>query len=184
MIFQSSLHSLPSRKWLSLYWQQCYYIFILLLAAAAETEPRALTSRVMSHSRNVCCYNCAYFLIQLFNDSVSIETILSDNGTFNEYGAIGAMRIDRWNQTTWRKPAPLQLCSPQIPYDLTRDKTQAIMMGSQQLLAWAMVWLYIFYRCCYCLFHSIAMKRILYDSELFTWKIHLKLHFETCLLVS
>jgi hypothetical protein len=71
---------------------------MLLLAAAAETEPSALTSRVvMSHSRNVSCYNCAYFLSQLFNDPVSIETILSDNGMFNEYGAIGAMIIGRKN---------------------------------------------------------------------------------------
>jgi hypothetical protein len=91
---------------------------------------------------------------------------LSDNGMFNEYGAIGAMIIGRKNWSTSRKPAPLQLRSPQIPHDLTWDKTQAIMVGSQELLAWAMVWLYIFYRYCYCLIHSIAMKRIHYDSEL------------------
>jgi hypothetical protein len=46
---------------------------------------------------------------------------LSDNGMINAYGAIGAMRIGMGNQSTWKKPAPLQLCSPQIPHDLTED---------------------------------------------------------------
>jgi hypothetical protein len=35
------------------------------------------------------------FLSQLFNDLVSIETILCDNGMFNEYGATGAIKIGR-----------------------------------------------------------------------------------------
>jgi glucokinase len=40
------------------------------------------------------------FLSQLFNDPVSTETILSDNGMINAYGAIGAMRIGMGNQST------------------------------------------------------------------------------------
>jgi hypothetical protein len=35
------------------------------------------------------------FLSQLFNDLVSIETILSDSEMFNEYGATSAMKIGR-----------------------------------------------------------------------------------------
>jgi hypothetical protein len=36
----------------------------------------------------------------------------------NEYGAVGGMGIGKENQSTWRKPAPVPLCPPQIPRDL------------------------------------------------------------------
>jgi hypothetical protein len=52
-------------------------------------------------------------------------------------GAISGMKIGRGN-CTWRKPAPVPLCSPQIPHDLTQAQTQATMVGSQWLTAWAM----------------------------------------------
>jgi hypothetical protein len=32
----------------------------------------------------------------------------------NEREAVGGMRIDRGNRSTWRKPAPISLCPPQI----------------------------------------------------------------------
>jgi hypothetical protein len=35
-------------------------------------------------------------------------------------GAVGRMRIDRGNRSTRRKPAPVPLCSPQIPHDPSR----------------------------------------------------------------
>jgi hypothetical protein len=54
------------------------------------------------------------------------------------YGAVGGMRIGRGNRITRRKPAPVPLCSPQIPHDLTWDRTQAAAVGSQRLTAWAM----------------------------------------------
>jgi hypothetical protein len=38
-------------------------------------------------------------------------------------GAIGRMQIDRGNRSTRRKPAPVPLCLPQIPHDLTRART-------------------------------------------------------------
>jgi hypothetical protein len=41
-----------------------------------------------------------------------------DNRTINEYGAIGGMRTDRGNRSTWKKPSPVTLCPPQIPHDL------------------------------------------------------------------
>jgi hypothetical protein len=31
-------------------------------------------------------------------------------------GEIGGMMIGRGNQSTWRKPAPVPLCSPQAPH--------------------------------------------------------------------
>jgi hypothetical protein len=52
---------------------------------------------------------------------------------------------DRWwwlwsrgNRSTRRKPAPVPLCPPQIPHDLTGDRTRAAAVGSQRLTAWAM----------------------------------------------
>jgi hypothetical protein len=52
----------------------------------------------------------------------------------DEYGAFGGMRIGRGNRSTWRKPAPVPL---QIPHDLTWDRTQAAVVGSRRLTAWA-----------------------------------------------
>jgi hypothetical protein len=45
-----------------------------------------------------------------------------------ERGAVGEMRTDRGNQ---RKPALLQVCIPQILYNLTSDQTQASAVGNQ-----------------------------------------------------
>jgi hypothetical protein len=36
-----------------------------------------------------------------------------------------------------RKPAPVQLCPPQIPYALTREWTRAASVGSRRLTSWA-----------------------------------------------
>jgi hypothetical protein len=38
--------------------------------------------------------------------------------------AIGGMKIDRGNRSTWRKPAPVPLRAPEIPYDLTGARTR------------------------------------------------------------
>jgi hypothetical protein len=43
----------------------------------------------------------------------------------DDCGAIGGMRNGRRNRSTGRKPAPVPLCPPQIPHDLTRDRTWA-----------------------------------------------------------
>jgi hypothetical protein len=53
-------------------------------------------------------------------------------------GAIGGMRIGRGNWSTRREPAPVPLCPPQIPDDLTRARNQAAAVRSQRLTAWAM----------------------------------------------
>jgi hypothetical protein len=47
----------------------------------------------------------------------------------DECGAIGGMRIGRGNRNTRRKPAPVQLCPPQIPLNQTRDRTRAAAVG-------------------------------------------------------
>jgi hypothetical protein len=41
----------------------------------------------------------------------------------DEHAPIGGM-IKR-NESTRRKPAPVPLCSPQVPHDLTQVRTQA-----------------------------------------------------------
>jgi hypothetical protein len=39
------------------------------------------------------------------------------------------------NRSTQRKSAPVPLCPPQIPHDMTRVRTRAAAVGSQQLTA-------------------------------------------------
>jgi hypothetical protein len=52
------------------------------------------------------------------------------------YGAVGGMRIGGGNRSTRRKPAPVPLCPPQIPHDLTWDRTRAAVVVSRRLTAW------------------------------------------------
>jgi hypothetical protein len=53
----------------------------------------------------------------------------------DDYGAVGEMRIGRENRSTRRKPAPVSLCPPQIPHDLTWDRTRVAAVESQRLTA-------------------------------------------------
>jgi hypothetical protein len=50
---------------------------------------------------------------------------------------VGGMRIGRGNRSTRRKPAPVPLCPPQIPHDLTWDRTRAAAVGCRRLTVWA-----------------------------------------------
>jgi hypothetical protein len=47
----------------------------------------------------------------------------------DECGAVGGMS-GRRNRSTRRKPAPLLLCPPQIPHDLTWAQTRATGVGA------------------------------------------------------
>jgi hypothetical protein len=53
----------------------------------------------------------------------------------NKCGAVGGMRIGRGNLTARRKPAPVPLCPPQIPYELIWDRTRTAAVGSRRLTA-------------------------------------------------
>jgi hypothetical protein len=53
----------------------------------------------------------------------------------DERGAIDGMRIGKGNRSTLRKPAPMLLCPPQIPHDLTWARTRAAAVGSRRLTA-------------------------------------------------
>jgi hypothetical protein len=50
----------------------------------------------------------------------------------NECETVGGMRIGRENSSIRRKPAPVPLCSPQIPHDLTWDRTRTAAVGSRR----------------------------------------------------
>jgi hypothetical protein len=52
----------------------------------------------------------------------------------DECAAVGGMRIGKQNLNNGRKPAPVPLCPPQIPHDLTWVRTQAAAAGSRRLL--------------------------------------------------
>jgi hypothetical protein len=56
---------------------------------------------------------------------------MTDDG---DCGTIGGIKIGRGNRSTRRKPAPLPLCPPQIPHDLTRARARATAMGSLHML--------------------------------------------------
>jgi hypothetical protein len=53
----------------------------------------------------------------------------------DDYETVGGMRIGRGNRSTRRKPAPVPHCPPQIPHDLTWDRTRAAAVGSRRLTA-------------------------------------------------
>jgi hypothetical protein len=80
-----------------------------------------------------------------------------------DFGAIGGMRISRGNRSIRKKPVPVPLCPPQIPYDLTRVRTRDSAVGSRRLTAWAMAWPCPFRK----MWHSALNRRRLLSSEFF-----------------
>jgi hypothetical protein len=46
---------------------------------------------------------------------------------------VGGMRVGRGNRSKRRKPASVSLRPPQIPHDLTWDRTLAAAVGSRRL---------------------------------------------------
>jgi hypothetical protein len=58
-----------------------------------------------------------------------------NNNGDDEYGSVDGMRIDKGNQSTQRKPAPVPLFPPQIPHGVTWDHTQTSTVGNQQVTA-------------------------------------------------
>jgi hypothetical protein len=101
----------------------------------------------MMHIRNNDDYLGYYFIIFLFR-SVGLDWVhlirqlliglLYQPGTIDEYGAFGGMSIGRGNRSTQRKPVTISLCPPQIPQDLTWDRTRAAYDGNYRPAAWAM----------------------------------------------
>jgi hypothetical protein len=55
----------------------------------------------------------------------------------DEYETVGGNRTGRANRSTQTKPAPLPLCTPQIPRDLTWEWTWTVAVGNRWLTAMA-----------------------------------------------
>jgi hypothetical protein len=55
-----------------------------------------------------------------------------------ECGALGGMRIDRWNRNTRRKLTLVPFCPSQMSHYLTWARTRAAKVESRRLTAWAM----------------------------------------------
>jgi hypothetical protein len=75
--------------------------------------------------------------LSLLGTSATVGLLYQPRMIDDDYGAVGGMTIGRVNRSTRRKPAPVPLCLPQIPHDLTWDRTRAAAVGSQQLTAMA-----------------------------------------------
>jgi hypothetical protein len=63
--------------------------------------------------------------------------LLYQSGMIDDDGcrAVGGMEIGRGTGSTRRKLAPVPLCSPQIPHELTWSRTWAAEVGSRRLTA-------------------------------------------------
>jgi hypothetical protein len=55
----------------------------------------------------------------------------------DECGAVGGVKIGRANRSIRRKPAPVPLCPPKIPHDLTWAGIRVAAVGNRRLTAWA-----------------------------------------------
>jgi hypothetical protein len=56
--------------------------------------------------------------------------MIDDGDDDYDCGAIGGMRTGSGNRSTRRKPAPVPLCPPKIPHDLTLARTRAAAVES------------------------------------------------------
>jgi hypothetical protein len=92
----------------------CYFEFFCTFLGWGETEPTWYIRRPLS---------------DLFYQPRMIDD--------DECGAVGGIRIGRGNRNTRREPAPVPLCPPQIPHDLTWVQAQAAVVWSRRLIAWA-----------------------------------------------
>jgi hypothetical protein len=63
---------------------------------------------------------------------LSVSKVYSiDDRMINVYGAAVGIIMGRGDLSIQRKPAPVPLCPPQVPHDLTWDHTRATTVGSQ-----------------------------------------------------
>jgi hypothetical protein len=76
--------------------------------------------------------------VHLVYRSLLIDLLHQPRMIDDECEAVGGMRIGKGNRSTRRKPAPMPLCSPQIPHDPTYARTWTTAVGSRRLTARAM----------------------------------------------
>jgi hypothetical protein len=123
----------------------CLTIFLI----SRSCDPNVATYWITSNTALSCCYcqdpqfeatptwanffsflgvgwDWVYLACWPLTDLVYQPWMIDDD----EWGAVSGMRTGRGNRSTWRKPAPVPLCPPQIPYDLTWAQTWAAAVGS------------------------------------------------------
>jgi hypothetical protein len=117
-----------------------HYIHIIVVLALCPVLKYIIYNKCsgLMFSRDRITYYLLYIAVILFLDSwddvrlYPLSSLLSQSRMIDdEYGAVGGMRIGKGNRSTWRKPAPVILCQPQIPHDLTWAQTRASAVGSQ-----------------------------------------------------
>jgi hypothetical protein len=86
-----------------------------------------------------------FFLVSLggvrlspLDTSATVGLLFQPRMIDDDYEPVGGMRIGRGNRSSRRKHAPVPLCPPQIPHDLTWDQTQAAPVENCWPTAWAM----------------------------------------------
>jgi hypothetical protein len=101
-----------------------------------------LTSNIRNMGNWTLLLDNFFFLVSLggvrlspLGTSATVGLLYQPRIINDDYRAVGGMKIGRGNRSTRRKPAPVPLCPPQIPHDLTRDRTRAGAVGSQRLTA-------------------------------------------------
>jgi hypothetical protein len=108
----------------------------------AATAQSSVGKKVNGH-RNSLPYSSVFFLIILSVVRLSPLGTAATTGLFyqpqliddGDCEALGGMKIRRGNLGTRRKPAPVPLCTPQIPQNVIRARTRAAAVGSQRLTA-------------------------------------------------
>jgi hypothetical protein len=72
-------------------------------------------------------------LITLGTATTVWSIVPAPDNSQDDCGATGGMLIGKGNRSTRGKPAPVPLCPPQIPHDLTHAQTRAAAVGSRRL---------------------------------------------------
>jgi hypothetical protein len=105
----NNLHFRLHSKWVTVYKHRIYFL-------------------VLKSNRAHYCWGHYRPIVSALDDD--------DDDNDDDCGAVGGMLVRR-NQSTWRKPTPVPLCSHQISHDVARDGTQTAKVGSRQLTSWA-----------------------------------------------
>jgi hypothetical protein len=95
---------------------------------------------VISSSRNFLFFFVSWCGVRLspLGTSATIYPTLPAPKYNYGCGAFGGMRIGKGNRSTRRKPAPVPLCSPQIPHDLGSNPARRSGMPATNRLSYGM----------------------------------------------
>jgi hypothetical protein len=118
------------------------YLSMRITVSNASVHPfrKCSGSYIMNGAISTDCtnLNSSFFLVSWSGVRLSPLGTSANILIDDECGVVGGMRIGRGNRSTRRKPALVPLCLPQIPHDLTWDRTRAAAVGNRRLTVWAM----------------------------------------------